>query len=1114
MKRRLLALLGGAFLTLSAWAQTDWTDVTSVITNPSFETDAAISDLTKGDATAQVAPTGWTVTYDTGSSNKFTQQWGTANSSSKITGIGSSHAASAGDKYFYLRENWHAMTYSISQTIDAAKVPDGFYKLTVKLANFASSSKAYTLSIQEEGESEVTYSETTTGNSSWQDWSVVAYKKSDATSLTIKVSMAGGSGSTQHYCLLLDDFQLKYVAPSSASSTNTFDITSWVENPSFELNTFNGTQADGSSSAGNGQRKKPTGYTCYFNVSGWEDCAANTTNPADGTYCMNAWFGGITEMKFYQTIDYLPEGVYEISAQVRTDQTSTDGIYTYGIAGGKTYKSASWDASKMAGTWNSMENWQTLTARASVIGGGSLQFGLRSDKFVQFDDFHLTYLGSDLLLSELKTSFSTKQTTATALLSNSDYDNVIGTERTTLTTKNSVKPDETVSAWETAVDELQDAIDAFTAAKDDYDQYAEAAAIASAISATSVTAPTTAAEAATRAQELNVNIDTKVTSTYTYDVTKFYVGDWSSDLTMNQKGQHWSGDESITYMDKWLASGNSTATQTLSLPAGEYILKVAGRGGVEGPTVTMSAAGNTVTFKSKGDDGVGVDKTGAANFASTDDTYCNSNNGRGWEWRFIPLSLADATDVTVTLSIVRSGATWGSFSDFAVLMSSTDADSDDYEALNSAITAAEGHTLGFENGEYAPYNNVDALTKLAFAKSIDQGVTNPKGVVEPATTALMAANTSSWTVNASDVNAIYNGMFDSDVAGDWGLTGWTRTNGWGQQQKGVGGTYSTAYYNQPGSLKYGDTGSYTMPLKNNQTYKLTFSYRSHEEDSNDGMTISVKNSEEGINAVVFPENNSKTDWKTCEAYFKTTTAGNYILTLANSGNTWMTNVSLVKADDAAISSGTVTNYTYFKELTVGGRTFSNSKWNTLCVPFAFPKTAFEEVKVLDSVTDNGGDNVNMTFVDAGDNIDAGKPCLVKAASADATLSVTNVYIDPATYASSDAKSDGTTTVTFLGTFTGESLTSSNSNAWVVSSNKLYNVDSDVTVGAYRGYFTVETSGSGVKSLSFNLDDDVTGIQSVAVAEKEKCTIYNLAGQRVNKAQKGLYIVNGKKVLVK
>jgi hypothetical protein len=42
----------------------------------------------------------------------------------------------------------------------------------------------------------------------------------------------------------------------------------------------------------------------------------------------------------------------------------------------------------------------------------------------------------------------------------------------------------------------------------------------------------------------------------------------------------------------------------------------------------------------------------------------------------------------------------------------------------------------------------------------------------------------------------------------------------------------------------------------------------------------------------------------------------------------------------------------------------------------------------------------------------------------------------------------------------------------------------------------------------------TGIQEVKKFEATDGAIYNLAGQRVSNAQKGIYIVNGKKVIIK
>ena len=44
------------------------------------------------------------------------------------------------------------------------------------------------------------------------------------------------------------------------------------------------------------------------------------------------------------------------------------------------------------------------------------------------------------------------------------------------------------------------------------------------------------------------------------------------------------------------------------------------------------------------------------------------------------------------------------------------------------------------------------------------------------------------------------------------------------------------------------------------------------------------------------------------------------------------------------------------------------------------------------------------------------------------------------------------------------------------------------------------------------DDDATGIVSTPGETEEGTVIYNLSGQRLNKMQKGINIVNGKKVL--
>lgn len=74
----------------------------------------------------------------------------------------------------------------------------------------------------------------------------------------------------------------------------------------------------------------------------------------------------------------------------------------------------------------------------------------------------------------------------------------------------------------------------------------------------------------------------------------------------------------------------------------------------------------------------------------------------------------------------------------------------------------------------------------------------------------------------------------------------------------------------------------------------------------------------------------------------------------------------------------------------------------------------------------------------------------------------------------------------------------------------YLVKSGVTVPAGKAYLTV---GAGAKEfLTFDFSDDADGIVSPLGETEERASIYNLSGQRLQKMQKGINIVNGKKVL--
>ena len=72
-----------------------------------------------------------------------------------------------------------------------------------------------------------------------------------------------------------------------------------------------------------------------------------------------------------------------------------------------------------------------------------------------------------------------------------------------------------------------------------------------------------------------------------------------------------------------------------------------------------------------------------------------------------------------------------------------------------------------------------------------------------------------------------------------------------------------------------------------------------------------------------------------------------------------------------------------------------------------------------------------------------------------------------------------------------------------------------TIPANRCYLPVSKSLNAGARLAIGIEDDLTGISAVnSKAIATEGNIYNLNGVRVQQPTKGLYIINGKKVVVK
>lgn len=85
-------------------------------------------------------------------------------------------------------------------------------------------------------------------------------------------------------------------------------------------------------------------------------------------------------------------------------------------------------------------------------------------------------------------------------------------------------------------------------------------------------------------------------------------------------------------------------------------------------------------------------------------------------------------------------------------------------------------------------------------------------------------------------------------------------------------------------------------------------------------------------------------------------------------------------------------------------------------------------------------------------------------------------------------------------------------AYVLKGGKFCKVTAASSVPAGKAYLLASDVPASARDLSIIFDGGATAIDGVAVSESNNGAVYNLQGQRVTKAQKGLYIQNGKKVL--
>ena len=789
------------------------------------------------------------------------------------------------------------------------------------------------------------------------------------------------------------------------------------------------------------------------------------------------------------------------------------------------------------------------------------------------DQYNALTAALDLAKNHRKPWLDAK-TAAEAAIANGDYGNVVGEEKTNLQTAIAAAEPSSADDYDTAKSNLETKTSTFTGAKANYDDLVTEIAKAKALGIAddtadgfAATSTSTSATALASTKSLKESEYTFVTTNYSCPLT-LAAGDWSASTVKDESTEPWDGSTGYKASNGYSSSSwECRFSQTFDLPEGDYIFKVAGR---RSSNSTMwievkngdTPLGTTANDYPKAATGLGINTSGATDFTTGEGhTYANGGSGYGWEWRYVKFTLAAKTTVTVAIKgSAGASSQWINFSGYQVLATS-DLHVSLYEyfkALNKAIAARDLDVNANIDGK----EKADLLAAINADEGLDK---ESKTDVDAATTALTSATTA---FTADGVKTAYDNLATS-ISNAQGIVDASINVGNGAFQipesakSTLSGAITTASGIKSNSSKtYSDASTAKTTLDGAvTTYNGTI------------LNAPVAGVQYRIKSTAAAGKSWKDKYYMMRPDESATPANGGYLTKADvaeaadylaiawiftsvSDNTYK--MSLIDAEGnerylctnikgygegSATQIRTTTDDTKALVVKVVATTGTNGRW--------FLQNTEDDSYLggQDEGLYSNSQNYDLAIETAakasvGVNISAGKyatrifpftptlPTAVKAYSCEASVDSKLTLVEVAEPAANTPyilySEDGYTgdPLTGYGTATADSYpagwltgvyteTTVPVDSYVLQTQggkqAFYIVDDTFTATAYRCYLTVG-GGGGVKA--FYLDGDETAVSSVKADELQGATIYNLAGQRVSKAQKGVYIINGKKVAVK
>ena len=1071
MKRKLLSLAVALLCSVGLFAETDVT--ATYLTNADFSNDGTGWTGT-GSNKAQAFIIASNTTFEKGSDDKNAEMW--------------------------IVQNQQLGSGDLNQTL--SNVTAGIYRLSAKVK---SDIKFY-LYATAAGESEQhLYSETAIGVTEVSLIFVVK-KTSD---VTIGLKHSGVSINTYNW-IAVDDFKLYYEGAIGSS----VDVTSQIANWDFtgcENNDFPGWTI----SAPNGGNTWKNGDT---RVEYW------TGHAADGNF------------DYYQTITGLPTGKYSLSASMWNSTNSEAGA-SFGDGGTCGVYGTSSNGTQFKGVTTDSDNnaLNTYTTDKIIVTDGNLRVGVKNNTTMTARWFGVDWikLNYDPYISVIALDFSSGSEMAAGqwykftVDATGDYgfdvvDGVI------LTSNGSQALSEATG-------------DALT----------QTVALST---GTTYYIKSTTAQTVTKSGKFTYTIGT-ATSDKSYiqegnTVTISYASmtttnTYTSEIDTEISGVTFGGNAiSVSRTSKGFTFTVPTVTAgtdyTLSIPADVIGYQAPGSGKNEAQNITLKTPavfdGTYYLYSSVFDRflsrgswwgtravadiyGTPVTLTTDANNLTTIKMVDNNGYIKDNYWLYTDGAIDKANHFKIQASTVEGYAGYqfltnelGGTNYLYINSAASDEGSDSYGvAGNSIISPTEGYNITDWNQTVWQVMSISAHdTKVnAYPTANEQSVITSSGV---SATAGELEDFLDDNYNAVDKSSLINAISYNNAKGD----GWT----WNATSRTKEGYPS--YNPSPYASLWENTGYYTYSVDKANLpagiYKLEMQGFDRRQGRNseaslyasygnigasyleaNGQKVRIKNAEEMFEA----HKSDDSGWTVNREWAGQLSSldGGYapnVVYVYLDGNTDL-NIKIEKpdfTDDCCLVIGGI-ELTYYDQTEVTMTTSAAGKYGTFIAPFDVTIPSGVSAYTIES---HDGARLNLTSVST--KISANTPVVVY--NENAAISETFRGKD---------NSGGETSVKvgyLTGVYTASTVTAGN---YVLQTQNgvqgFYKVYGDgLTAIPYRAYLTVP---SGVKAFFFDVTDGIT-----EVAEKTEATevCFDLSGRRIQKPTKGLYIKNGKKVVIK